>query len=44
MNDSVDYNNLKCEYVSPTKDVSFYEYRDSKEAFNAIRDGKIGFI
>ena len=35
--DSVDYNNLKFEYVGPTKDVSFYEYRDSKELFNAIR-------
>ena len=40
--DSVDYNNLKLEYVGPTKDVSFYEYRDSKELFNAIRDNKIG--
>ena len=33
--DSVDYNNLKFEYVGPTKDVSFYEYRDSKELFIA---------
>ena len=41
--DSADYNNLKFEYVDPTKDESFYEYRDSKELFNAIRDGKIGF-
>ena len=41
--DSVDYNNLKFEYVGPTKDVSFYEYKNSKELFNAIRDGKIGF-
>ena len=41
--DSVDYNNLKFEYVGPTKDVSFYEYRNSKELFNAISDGKIGF-
>ena len=41
--DSVDYNDLKFEYVSRAKDVSFYEYRDSKEIFNAIRDGKIGF-
>ena len=40
---SVDYNNLKFEYVGPTEDVSFYEYRDSKEFFNAIRDNKIGF-
>ena len=28
--DSVDYNNLKFEYVGPAKDVSFYEYKDSK--------------
>ena len=41
--DSVDYNNLKFEYMTKDKDVSFYEYRDSKELFSAIRDGKIGF-
>ena len=40
---SVDCNNLKFEYVGPTKNVSFYDYRDSKELFNTIRDGKIGF-
>ena len=28
---SVDYNNLKFEYVGPTKDVSFYEYKDSNQ-------------
>ena len=38
LHDSVDYNNLKFEYVGPTKDVSFYEYRDSKELFNAIKN------
>ena len=26
--DSVDYNNLNFECVSPTENVSFYEYRD----------------
>ena len=41
--DSVDYNNLKFEYVGPTKDVSFYEYKDSKELFNAIRNNQIKF-
>ena len=41
--DNVDYNNLNFKYVGPTKDVSFYEYMDSKELFNAIRDNKIGF-
>ena len=40
---SVDYNNLKFEYVGPTKDVSFYEYRDSKEFFNAIKNNQIDF-
>ena len=41
--DSVDYNNLKFEYVGPTKDVSFYEYMDSKELFNAIKNNWIKF-
>ena len=41
--DCVDYNNLKFEYMTKAKDVTFYEYRDSKELLNAIRDGKIGF-
>ena len=35
--DSVDYNNLKFEFVGPTKDVGFHEYMDSKEHFNAIK-------
>ena len=43
LHDSVDYNNLKFEYMTIDKDVSFYEYKDSKELFNAIRDSKIGF-
>ena len=41
--DSVDYNNLNFEYVGPTKDVSFYEYMDSKELFNAIKNSQIKF-
>ena len=41
--DKVDYNNLKFEYVGPTKDVSFYEYKDSKEPFNAIKNNQIKF-
>ena len=36
--DSVDYNNLKFECVGSTKDVSFYEYKDSKELFNMIKN------
>ena len=41
--DSVDYNNLKFEFVGPTKDVSFYEYRDSKELFSVKKDNQINF-
>ena len=41
--DSVDYNNLNFECVGPTKDVSFYEYKDYKEFFNAIKNHKTRF-
>ena len=41
--DKVDYNNLKFEYVGPTKDVSFYEYKNSKELFSAIKNNRINF-
>ena len=41
--DSVDYNNLKLEYIGPNKDVSFYEYMDSKELFNKIKNSQIKF-
>ena len=41
--DSGDYNNLKFEYVSPTKDVSFYEFMDYKELFSAIKNNQIKF-
>ena len=41
--DSVDYNNLNFEYVGLTNGASFYEYKDSKELFNAIKDNKIRF-
>ena len=40
---SVDYNNLKFEYVGPTKNVSFYEYIDSKNLFNAIKNVQVKF-
>ena len=43
LHDNVDYNNLKFEYVGPTKDVSFFEYKDSKELFNAIKINQIKF-
>ena len=41
--DSVDYNNLNFEYIGPTKDVSFYEYKDSKELFNSIKYNQISY-
>ena len=41
--DRVDYNNLRIEYVGPTKDVSFYDYMDSKELFSIIKNTQIKF-
>ena len=41
--DSVDHNNLNFEYVGPTKSVSFYEYMNSKELFNAIKNNQTKF-
>ena len=41
--ESVDYDNLKFEYVGPKKDVSFNEHKDSKECFNAIKINQIKF-
>ena len=41
--DSVDYNNLTFEYIGPNKDVSFYEYMNSKELFNAIKNNQTKF-
>ena len=37
----VDKNKLKFEYVDNTKDVSFYEYMDSKELFDKSKNGKL---
>ena len=42
LHDNVDYN-LKFEYVGPTKDVIFYEYTDSKELFDKIKNNQIKF-
>ena len=41
--ENVEYDNLKFEYVGPTKNVSFYEYMDSKEHFNAIKNNETNF-
>ena len=43
LHESLDYNNSNFEYVDPTKDASFYEYMDSRELFNAIRNSQIKF-
>ena len=42
--ESINYNNLKFEYVAPAKVLSFYKYKDSKELFNAIKNNQIKFI
>ena len=41
--DSVDYKDVKFEYIGPTEDISFYERMDSKELFNAIKNSWIRF-
>ena len=41
--ESVDMNKLNFEYEGNTKDVSFYEYIDSKELFNKIKNNQIKF-
>ena len=41
--DSVDNNNPNFGHLGPTKNVSFYEYMDSKELFNAIKNSQIKF-
>ena len=44
LHDSVDYNNLNFKYADPKNNiVRFYEYRDSIELFNAIKNNQIGF-
>ena len=43
LHDKVDYKNLKFDYIGPTNDVSFYEYKDSKELFSAIKNNQINF-
>ena len=40
---SVDYKNLKFDYVKNTKSIIFYKYMDSKELFDQIRNNKISY-
>ena len=41
--ENVDKNNSYFEYVGPNKDVTFYEYYDSKEPFNEIKRNRLRF-
>ena len=41
--ESFDKNNLKSEYAGPTKNTSFYEYMDSKELLNVLKNNCISF-
>ena len=43
LHDSVDYSNLKFYYIGQTIDVIFYEYMDSKELLNKIKNNQIKF-
>ena len=43
LHDNVYYNNSKFEYVGSSKNVLFYEFMDSKELFNAIKNSQITF-
>ena len=43
LHDRLDYNNLKFDFVGKTKDVSFYEYRNSKQLFSVIKNNQINF-
>ena len=38
-----DMNKLYFKYVGNTKDVNFYEYTDSKELFNKIKNNQLKF-
>ena len=41
--ESVDINKLNFEYVGNTKNVNLYEYMDSKELFNKVKNNQIKF-
>ena len=43
LHESADKNKLYFEYVGLTKDVSFYEYYDSKELFDEMKDNRYRF-
>ena len=41
--ESINKNKLYFEYVGNTKDVSFYQYMDSKELFDEIKNNQLRF-
>ena len=41
--ESADNNKLYFEHVGPTKYVKFYEYMDSKELFDKLKNGQLKF-
>ena len=41
--ESINKNKLYFEYVGDTKDVSFYQYMDSKELFDEIKNNQLRF-
>ena len=41
--ESVNMNKLYFEYVGPTKNVTFYEYMDSKETFDKLKNGQLKY-
>ena len=43
LHESVDMNNLYFKYVGNTKNVNLFEYMDSKELFNKIKNSQIKF-
>ena len=43
LHESADMNKLYVRYVGPNKDVNFYEYYDSKELFNEIKNNPLRF-
>ena len=43
LHESADMNKLYVRYLGPNKDVNFYEYYDSKELFNEIKNNPLRF-
>ena len=39
--EKVDKNKLYFKYIGPTKDISFYEYMDSKKLFDETKNNRL---